>query len=629
MKLTKKCAALAIVVLLYTLFLIWWMQASPIDSDYSNLVLEANEIIRGNVFLSDWNLTGISFITTDLLFFEVGSVFGGISALTYYIAGGLMISALMLLGFLLCEPKKRTPPEGAAYFLLCSVPCAWALFGLRAHTGTVCWAFLTIWFISRERETHQNKNLILAGIFTVMGCLGDSLCLLIGILPIVLICAVDVISETKTQDARSNLRILETLACAVICSLVLDRLYFHIGGANKNQFLGAISFEPVENWWNKLALYLKCLFMVMDADFFGRQLVNIRTLGYSVNTLIIFLGFQAMGRSILRFFTRRMEADFISTALSLGILIVSLLFILTSAGVDVYSCRYIAYILCAFSVLIIRNLKGMGTRFGLKQRWFLALVLLLSLISFLFRIESVAGFSKQEHKQERLGAFLAERRLEEGYASFWNASSTTVLSENRVKVRAIIASQNQDGLKMYRWFCKNAWYTERSNFVIAAQNDMYGITPECVTGALGEPEETLTFEDLTVLVYDRDLSKDLANGISDGILEPFELNAYGNIELTPERGYTLYPGAILYGPYDPIGAGEYTLTYTGDNLDQIYVDVYSNSAGFFGMDTVSESEDRLVCRVTIPNPISDIEFRVHNLSQEPIVFDQLTIEKTG
>ncbi len=93
------------------------------DSDYANLVLEANDILSGNVLLSGWIQTGISFITTDLPFFVLGALFCGISAKTYYIAAGSMITAAVLCGWLACQPEKMKKSDPLIYFSLFAFPC--------------------------------------------------------------------------------------------------------------------------------------------------------------------------------------------------------------------------------------------------------------------------------------------------------------------------------------------------------------------------------------------------------------------------------------------------------------------------------------------------------------------------
>ena len=50
-----------IVILLYGIFANWRCSYVQITSDYANLVLEGRDLLQGDFFRSDWNLTGISF----------------------------------------------------------------------------------------------------------------------------------------------------------------------------------------------------------------------------------------------------------------------------------------------------------------------------------------------------------------------------------------------------------------------------------------------------------------------------------------------------------------------------------------------------------------------------------------
>ena len=65
----KWAAILGIVIALaaYLWYCIKNFQLMHIDSDYSNLILEASDILHGNFFMNGWTQTGISFFTTDML----------------------------------------------------------------------------------------------------------------------------------------------------------------------------------------------------------------------------------------------------------------------------------------------------------------------------------------------------------------------------------------------------------------------------------------------------------------------------------------------------------------------------------------------------------------------------------
>lgn len=91
-------AKLMIFLIFCSLFVVYSIRLfyiMPIDSDYSNLILEASDIIGGNVFLNGWIQTGISFLTTDLLYYIIAVLINGISYNAYVMASGLILSCMM------------------------------------------------------------------------------------------------------------------------------------------------------------------------------------------------------------------------------------------------------------------------------------------------------------------------------------------------------------------------------------------------------------------------------------------------------------------------------------------------------------------------------------------------------
>lgn len=89
MKKNKQIIKVVFVLLVSILY--WWVlfflvrKGATYSSDDGVFVLEANDILHGNIFLSGWNLTGISFWASDLLLYIVGVLFAGVSVKAVYI----------------------------------------------------------------------------------------------------------------------------------------------------------------------------------------------------------------------------------------------------------------------------------------------------------------------------------------------------------------------------------------------------------------------------------------------------------------------------------------------------------------------------------------------------------------
>lgn len=120
-----------------------------ITSDFSNLVLSSNDIISGNLFLKGWNLTGISFLTTDLLYFIVPSLLFGVSEMSYILAISFMFLAASILSLLLSNNKitDSTLKDMIVFFAVVGFPSALEANIVRAHMGAIVWGFAALYYL--------------------------------------------------------------------------------------------------------------------------------------------------------------------------------------------------------------------------------------------------------------------------------------------------------------------------------------------------------------------------------------------------------------------------------------------------------------------------------------------------
>ena len=614
--------AYVLAVPILILFVIYQMTFIPIDSDYSNLVLEANDILKGNYFLSDWNLTGISFITTDLLYFITGSLFGSVSELSYYIATGLMISFEIILAILLCRHEHGTSFDGIFVFLFCGVPCHFAMMSLRAHTGAMCCVFLAILFLHKDNKRPNVYNKIVATVALSLGCAGDAITLITGVLPLILYYVITLLTSKETEKGKMILwRYIFICASAAFLGVLAEKVFFFVGGANKNAFLSSRTFEPLEDWGDKFLLYIRSISLLGDASFWGERLLSLKTISFFINTIYLLLGFTLVFRSVLRLVFGG-ENDFISSVLSIGFLFLSIIYVITDISKDVNSSRYLATYIAVFAVLIVRNRDWLFAKVVNYKKTILALTFGCALISFGFRTVGIFTQNKNETTQMRLAAFLEEKDLHSGYASFWNSSSVTVLSDDSVKVRSII--YNGFFFDFHNWFSKDSWYKEPAYFVVCEENDLFGVSPDNVKELFGNPDDILNCEEYIILVYDSDISNSIhMNCMDDGTILPKEL--FRNSEVTIRNNECIIDvEGFLYGPYATIPSGDYLFTYTGENLDDLIVDIWSNSFGEkLPLELIEGTDTQLKYKVTIPDDLTDVEFREYNGGDTTIKLEKI------
>ncbi len=60
---------------IYGIYLFFAFAQVPMDSDFASLVLEANDILNGNIILKGWHLTDAPFTFTEILFMRLAVFF--------------------------------------------------------------------------------------------------------------------------------------------------------------------------------------------------------------------------------------------------------------------------------------------------------------------------------------------------------------------------------------------------------------------------------------------------------------------------------------------------------------------------------------------------------------------------
>jgi hypothetical protein len=105
---------------------------------------------------------------------------------------------------------------------------------------------------------------------------------------------------------------------------------------------------------------------------------------------------------------------------------------------------------------------------------------------------------------QTLATWLEAHHLTYGLARYWHASSITVDSGNRVRVRPITAAGNQ--LLITHWNSQQGWYNPRrhdARFIIWPANGWGGL--RSLRDALGKPARTYYLDGYAIMVWDKNV----------------------------------------------------------------------------------------------------------------------------
>ena len=265
----RRLLAAAAAVLAVALLFLAYLQVSrtyPENSDESNDLLMAWDMLHGNVLLHGWYLSDVSFITTELPQYVLLVWLFGLHTGTAHIAAAMTYTLVVLLAVLLARggvsrregraadadgrPHVR-PQLGVGVFVL--------LLSL-GHIGTAVPLLLT-WLVI-DRCPARPYTAVAVGMLLTWVLVADPLVLLVGVVPLVAVCAVRVargLSLAQRQDGREPgwvrgcLRAHSyelSLAVAAILAQGLASVIGRLLRASGGFFLHPVPYQlaPVHTW---------------------------------------------------------------------------------------------------------------------------------------------------------------------------------------------------------------------------------------------------------------------------------------------------------------------------------------------------------------------------------------------
>ena len=499
------------ILIIYFVYIFFAFAQVPMDSDFASLVLEANDILSGNIFLNGWYLTGATFILSEMPFYLIGSAIFNISVKSYIFAASLMtwfmiISAL----FLSLSSKKKLWLQILIFFAIAGFPGMFLLKSLRGHVAMFAFTFVALFCVQYLFQNSSKSNSFVWIIYFLVITFviaSDLFILPIFVAPVIFYCAAILLSN-RDYLRKFHSRLLEITVVAVIAGKIIEKFYLS-QGANLNTRVGITYFTNFPNLPKAFMVYTQTLLRLFDCDITDTLVFSPHSILIFLRLAIIFFGFWIVFISIRDFFSHS-KYDLVNLLLSLGIVFLSIWLINLRFLGGNQGGRYYAYFPAAFAVLIIRYLNEkdvFSEKFALNR---IQATVPLAVISFILIAGSIQPVktTRVPTPQDRLATFLKDNGLITGYGDFWDANHTVVASKNQVHVRAIQIEERDHVIRPYPfyWFSKPEWYDDLSaNFIVINKNNKKGVTAENVLTYIGTPKKILEFEDYQIFIYPPEL----------------------------------------------------------------------------------------------------------------------------
>jgi len=556
---------LAITVTTLLIFVVYLMvsRTYPENSDEANILLMASDMLHGNVLLHGWYLSDVSFYTTELPQYALLERLIGLHADTAHVAAAMTYTLVVLMAALLARGVTRpgawprvllttgimfAPQLGVGVFvLLLSV----------GHIGTAVPLMLTwlvIDFGARARGprgsggprgfggkgfppsaggsggSSPRASTVPPGVYSIVVWLlltwvlvADQLVLVIGIVPLVAVCAIRVsgavIAARRSErgspgwlGAALRARQYEVfLAAAAILAYGAAALVNRLLRASGGFILHPVGYKlaPLHTWLSHARVTGQGLLALFGA---WPQGPAIEVAFAVVHLAGVALVAWAIGQVARRFLS---WPDLVSQILLVAIVVNVLVYVpSTLADATDLNAREFAIVLPFGAVLAGRTLatrllgegRGEGRQAAAPWRAGLAAALL---AGYAASLGYAAAQPSAPPANLQLASFLAEHHLTEGVGGYWLSSIVTVDSDGSVTVRAVLPGNLQPD----SWESKPSWYDPasfRPTFLVTDSQPgffHYWKPNPAALAAYGPPAHTYHVGPYTVFVWDKNLLK--------------------------------------------------------------------------------------------------------------------------
>ncbi|NUP45902.1 MAG: hypothetical protein HOW97_01095 [Catenulispora sp.] len=492
-----------------TLFTALYYQARSVavHSDGAGYVLQARDMLHGNLFLHGWTTSDVTYLTTELPWYMLVEVIRGVNGSTVPTVAALNYTLIVILSVLAATGGSTGRERWIRGGLVAAALIAPAAGGVTAateltspdHFGTGVPVMAV--YVLFDRAGKRRAVPYAVGALLVLFGIGDQLVLLVAAIPLALVAAARFLRPGP--DRRFDGELALCAGAATPISLGLVALIHALGGLSSinPQFTLIDPSDIVPH----AKLTGQCVLMLFSADFSGLppgiklasacyHLLAVAVAGYGVVAVL--------ARLLARSRTRMEEAMVVGIVINLA----AFMFTSLSTG-DTLMGREISLVLPLAAVL---GARVVGSRLA-GFRWTpvgVACCVALSALS--LTVHATAPRAKPEAQD--VSSWLLAHKFHHGLGGYWRASIITMTTGDRVQVRGVVGAFGK--IAADTWETRSQWYdpaTNTANFlVIDNRPTMAGYGTELdALATFGKPIQRVVFKDGLVLIYDHDIMPQL------------------------------------------------------------------------------------------------------------------------
>jgi hypothetical protein len=522
---TGPLALLALLTLAVAVFFFcYWRQSRsvPVSSDGASNVLQAWDMLHGNPLLHNWWVSDVSFYTTELPQYMLIEAVLGLGAWVVNVAAAMTYTLLVLLAALLARGGARGAGGLARALLAGGIMLAPQLGATSIllfapdHTGTSV-PLLAIWLmIDRARPpgppaspgspgppgSPGRRGLVAAAVCVAFAwtMVADSVVLLTGIVPLVLVAAVRALpGQVRNGPRWYEASLAAAAALAGVAGSFAPRMIAAFGGYQERHVGTATDLGQLPHGaW----ITFQGLLELFGANVFaaGSPAGLILALCHLAGVIAVTCG---LGIAGARFFR---SGDLLVPVFAVAIVLNTGAYLISPHSRTLLGAREMAAVLPLGAVLAGRILGERVLAAARARRW-VRPALAVICAGYLASLGYGAVQPSVLPDDQPLAAWLVANRLGDGLAGYWQANSTTLDSGRRVLVSAV-ALGDHGRLVPYQWETDDANYDPArhyADFVVAGGPAAPNGMQAAATLTFGRPLRVYHADGYTIMVWDTNL----------------------------------------------------------------------------------------------------------------------------
>jgi hypothetical protein len=511
--------AVLIVLAVAVFFFCYLRQSSsvPVSSDGSGNILQAWDMLHGNLLLRHWYSSDVSFYTTELpqyaLIEALLAHWLGLGAWVVHVGAAMTYTLLVLLAALLAKGRAQGAAGLARALLAAGIMMAPQLSATSIvllspdHTGTAV-PVLVAWLLIDRYPQARPRWLVPVAVGAILAwtMLADSVVLITCIAPLVLVAVVRSFAGLIRGGSEQASRWYEpSLAVAAVIAAGLGtlapRAIRALGGFHVWR-IGTRS-APIGRWPHGAVVMAKGFLELFGANVFDAKtpIALIFAVFHLAGAALVLWG---LGLALGRLFR---PDEFIAAVLAAAILINLGAYMISTHTHDVLGAREMAEVL-PFGAALAGRMLGERTWAALRAGpWALRPALAVVLAGYLGSLGYGAAQTPAPPVNEPLVAWLVGHGFRDGLAGYWEANSTTVSSGGRVLVSAVTRTDNGE-LTPYQWETNEQDFDSSlhyANFLVAGGPVPLKAAQASAESTFGPPQWVYHFDGYTVMVWDTNL----------------------------------------------------------------------------------------------------------------------------